>query len=344
VRSRGVSARRSTTGVTATDRRALRYAVAIALGGFLFGFDAAVISGVVGFVTPLFDLDDWTIGLVVGAPTLGVILAVAQQISGINSVYFYAPTIFEQSGVGTDAAFAQATYIGLTNVLFTILAMLTVDRFDRRPLLMFGLAGVVLSMSVAAWGFAQAKYELTDAAVATLDEHFDAAGLNVLTGIRFDSDVQFKRSVAGIVGEATLRAHESEIIRNAVHMNPRIVLAGLLGFVASFAFSLGPVYWVLFSEIFPNAIRGICMSVMGIINSGVSFGVQFLLPWELSNLGAATTFFLYGAAALLFLGLVARLLPETRGRSLEALEYELCGVPSAQASARSSTTLDVENR
>jgi MFS family permease len=210
--------------------------------------------------------------------------------------------------------------------------------------LIVGLTGVALSMAVAAYGFAQAKYELSHDAVAALGEQFDAAGLEALVGVEFDSDVDFKRGVAAIVGNSTLRANESEIIRNAVRMNPRIVLVGLLGFVASFAFSLGPVMWVLFSEIFPNAIRGICMSFMGVINSGVSFGVQILLPWELSNLGAATTFFLYGAAALACLVLVARLLPETRGLSLEALESELCGTPGDQAPARSSTTLDVENR
>ena len=108
-------------------------------------------------------------------------------------------------------------------------------------------------------------------------------------------------------------------------MNPTIVLVGILGFVASFAFSLGPVMWVLFSEIFPNAIRGICMSLMGVVNSGVSFGVQVIFPWELNNLGTAMTFFLYAAFAFVFLILVIWLVPETRGRTLEQLEVELAG-------------------
>jgi MFS family permease len=103
------------------------------------------------------------------------------------------------------------------------------------------------------------------------------------------------------------------------------VLIGILGFVASFAFSLGPVMWVLFSEIFPNSIRGVCMSVMGVINSGVSFGVQFIFPWELNHLGTAMTFLLYAIAATLCLTLVAWLLPETRNRTLEQLEVELTG-------------------
>ena len=89
--------------------------------------------------------------------------------------------------------------------------------------------------------------------------------------------------------------------------------------------------WVLFSEIFPNSIRGICMSVMGVINSSVSFGVQFIFPWQVSNLGASLTFFLYGLFAMFFLILIAWLLPETRGRTLEELEVELTGAEPANA-------------
>ncbi|MYJ95162.1 MAG: sugar porter family MFS transporter [Proteobacteria bacterium] len=514
----------------ATDRKALTYAAVIALGGFLFGFDAAVISGVVGFVTPEFGLDDWQIGLVVGAPTLaaifaalsvgpaadvlgrkkvmlalaflyalsatasafapdvatliaarligglafgslmlapiyiaelsparlrgrmvsvnqlnivigfsaayfanyfllqasqsgepwvqaigldryawrwmlgievlpavawlvsmvfvpesprwlmlrgrenrargilekitprnridaklseiaatvaeapdrlaarirrvfrpelrlilviGVVVGISQQISGINSVYFYAPTIFEQSGVGTNAAFAQATWIGIINVIFTVVAMLTIDRFGRRPLMILGLAGVAISMSISAYGFHQARYELPVEAAVELGDQLDLDELRQVAGVRFDNDLEFKGAVAAAIGETALTAHEAKLIGAAIQMNPRIVLVGILGFVASFAISLGPVMWVLFSEIFPNAIRGVCMSVMGVINSGVSFFVQFIFPWELSNLGTATTFLLYAIAAGIFLVLVAWLLPETRGRTLEELESEL---------------------
>lgn len=90
-----------------------------------------------------------------------------------------------------------------------------------------------------------------------------------------------------------MKANEAVIIQSAVRMNSTIVLVGILGFVASFAFSLGSVMWVLFSEIFPNRIRGVCMSVMGVVNSGVSWVVQFIFPWELSHLGNAGTFLAY---------------------------------------------------
>ena len=78
--------------------------------------------------------------------------------------------------------------------------------------------------------------------------------------------------------------------------------------------------WVLFSELFPNRLRGLAISFAGLINSGVSFGVQLLFPWELENLGNSLTFLIYGGFALVGLVLLMRILPETRGRSLEELE------------------------
>ena len=263
---------------------------------------------------------------------VGLIVGIAQQASGINSVYFYAPTIFEQSGVGTNAAFMQATYIGIINVVFTVIAILAIDRFGRKPLLILGLAGVVVSMSITAYGFHQASYRMPAEAAAAFAERLEAPALEQLADVSFDNDVEFKAAIAEIIGKSAMRAHASEFIQASIQMNPRLVLIGILGFVASFAMSLGPVMWVLFSEIFPNRIRGVAMSVMGVVNSGVSTGIQFIFPWELENLGTALTFLLYAAVAVVCLVLVARLLPETRGRTLEELELELT------ASARTSAS------
>ncbi|MCP4274536.1 MAG: sugar porter family MFS transporter, partial [Gammaproteobacteria bacterium] len=93
-----------------------------------------------------------------------------------------------------------------------------------------------------------------------------------------------------------------------------------LGFVASFAISLGPVMWVLFAEIFPNQLRGVAISFVGFVNGLVSFSVQLVFPLELNTLGAALTFFSYGLFALIGLVLVIWLFPETKGKSLEQLE------------------------
>jgi MFS family permease len=97
----------------------------------------------------------------------------------------------------------------------------------------------------------------------------------------------------------------------------------MLGFVASFAMSLGPVMWVLFSELFSNRLRGIAISFVGLINSAVSFAVQLIFPWQLQTLGNSSTFLIYAAFALVGLPLIVKLLPETKGKTLEALEAQL---------------------
>jgi SP family arabinose:H+ symporter-like MFS transporter len=196
---------------------------------------------------------------------IGVLVAILQQITGINSVFFYAPMIFEQSGIGTDASFLQAVLVGLVNLVFTVLAILFIDRLGRRPLLGAGLTGIAASMLLLSYGFGTAD------------------------------------------------------------MNPKLILVGILGFVASFAISLGPVMWVLFSELFPNRVRGLAISFVGLINSAVSFVVQLVFPWELQTLGNSATFLIYAAFAIVGLVLVMRLLPETKGKSLEELEAELVG-------------------
>ena len=253
---------------------------------------------------------------------LGLIVGIAQQASGINAVYFYAPTIFEQSGVGTDAAFAQAIWIGLINIVFTLAAMALMDRLGRKPLLMAGLCGVVVSMSISAYGFNQATYRLDPQAVAALSETIDGERLGRLAGVTFDSDVAFKSALRAEIGDGAFKAHEAAFLQAATRVDARLIMIGILGFVASFAFSLGPVMWVLLPEIFPNAVRAVAMAVVGFFNSLVSFGVQFLFPVGLTHIGSAGTFITYAGLSLIALVLVARLLPETKGRSLEQLEAE----------------------
>ncbi len=257
------------------------------------------------------------------ALTIGLIVGIAQQITGVNAIYFYAPVIFEQSGVGTDAAFVQAIWLGIINVVFTIVAMLLIDRVGRKPLLVVGLAGVFVSMSICAWGFHQASYELSPEDLAGIEQAVDTSQLSPMVGQIFEDDVSFKQALIGHLGAHDARANEGMLIKAAIQINPTLVLFGILGFVASFAISLGPVMWVLFSEIFPNRIRGIAISAVGVVNSAVSFLVQLVFPWELSNIGTVWTFLGYGIFALISLLLVLWLLPETRGKTLEELEVEL---------------------
>ena len=94
----------------------------------------------------------------------------------------------------------------------------------------------------------------------------------------------------------------------------------LLYSMTSFAVSIGPIMWVLFSELFPNRVRGIAISFVGLINSTVAFLVTFIFPWQLETIGNAGTFLIYGLFAVVGLVFVMRILPETKGRSLEELE------------------------
>lgn len=257
------------------------------------------------------------------ALVIGLLLAVAQQITGINVVFFYAPSIFEQSGIGTNAAFAQAVVVGIVNVIFTLLSMVLIDHMGRRPLLIIGLSGILFSMLLCSWSFYQAEYRLQPDAVAQLENQDIARQLQPIVGVDYEDDVAFKRALEATIGAEETRRLQSQLIQSAISINPTLVLIGILSFVASFAMSLGPVMWVMLPEIFPNQVRGVAMAVTGTVNSAVSFGVQFIFPWQLNNVGAASTFLGYALFALLFLVAAFWLVPETKGKTLEELEAEL---------------------
>ena len=251
---------------------------------------------------------------------IGLVIGIVQQITGINAVFFYAPMIFQQSGIGTDAAFSQAVLVGLINLVFTVIAIGLVDKLGRKPLLILGLTGITLSMLLLGGGFASARYELAAPSLEGLPAGVDSARLAPLVDRPFQDDVAFKRAVESALGSAAARQFEADLISRAIRVQPLLILGGILGFVASFAVSLGPVMWVLFSELFPNRVRGLAISCVGLVNSAVSFLVQLVFPWELANWGSASTFFIYAGFAAIGLFFVLALLPETKGRTLEELE------------------------
>jgi SP family arabinose:H+ symporter-like MFS transporter len=252
--------------------------------------------------------------------TVGIAIAVLQQITGINSVFFYAPIIFEQSGIGTDASFMQAVLVGLVNLVFTIAAILLIDRLGRRPLLVFGLTGIAACMLTLSYGFGSATYSLSAPAIDSLPTEIDPELIAPLAAVTYESDVAFRLAVSEAIGADVFRQFESQLVVAAIDVNSVLILLGILGFVASFAISLGPVMWVLFSELFPNRLRGLAISLAGLVNSAVSFTVQLVFPWELAHLGNSVTFLIYGVFAVLGLFFVVGMVPETKGRSLEEIE------------------------
>ena len=254
---------------------------------------------------------------------IGIVVAITQQITGINAVFFYAPMIFEQTGIGTDASFSQAILVGLTNLAFTVLAMWLIDRLGRKFLLVIGLSGIIIFMGLLSVGFGKATYNLDSEDVKVLKEQIDSPQWYKIQDINYNSDQSFKKAVSRNLGEEVLTKYQSDLITRAININPWLVLIGILGFVASFAISIGPVMWVLFSELFPNRVRAVAISFVGFINSGVSFLVQLVFPWELANFGNSVTFLIFcvfGAIGLIF---ILFTLPETKGKTLEELEVVL---------------------
>jgi MFS transporter, SP family, arabinose:H+ symporter len=254
---------------------------------------------------------------------VGLVVAITQQITGINSVFYYAPMIFAQTGIGTDASFSQAIMVGIVNLIFTIIAMLLIDKLGRKPLLVIGVSGVVISMFLLTYAFGAAKYTLTAENTKNLPVEIDCNKLAPLFDKVYESDVDFNKAIVSSLGADVVKKHNDVIINSAIEMNAVLVLIGILGFVASFAISLGPVMWVLLSELFPNHVRGLAISFVGFINSAVSFTVQLVFPWELVNLGNSTTFFIYGLFGLIGLTFIIFKLPETKGKTLEELEIQL---------------------
>ena len=259
---------------------------------------------------------------------IGVVIGILQQITGINAVFFYAPMIFEQTGIGTDASFANAIIIGLTNLVFTVVAIAFVDKLGRKPLLIVGLSGIIISMFILAGSFRAAEYSLDADSIAKLQQHEqfeEFSGILELEGSTFKNDVEFKSRIKEHIPPQVIKKYEGEILSAAIKINAWLVLIGIISFVASFAVSLGPVMWILFSELFPDRLRGLAISLVGVINSAISFLVQQLFPWELSSLGSAGTYLIYGIFAVAGLIFVILKLPETKGKSLEEIEAALVG-------------------
>ncbi len=199
---------------------------------------------------------------------IGVALAVFQQITGINTIIYYAPTLLSSAGLGNSAALLANVVNGAMNVLMTIVAIRLLDRSGRRPLLLGGTTGMVVGMLVVGLTFA--------------------------------------------IGGSQLHGGGAYI-----------AIAGLLIYTGSFAIGLGPVFWLLISEIYPVKIRGQAMSVATMANWGANFVVTVSFLTLLSAIGNAGTFFLFAALSVAALVYFQRQVPETKTRSLQDIERDL---------------------
>jgi SP family galactose:H+ symporter-like MFS transporter len=192
---------------------------------------------------------------------VGICLAVAQQVTGINAVIYYAPQIFQAAGFRSDqASLAATTGIGIINVLATFIAIWLVDRAGRKPLLIAGVVGMVATLSVL--GLA-------------LQAGAGSSGLAVITALC------------------------------------------LAIYIVCFAFSLGPIVWLMISEIYPLRNRAQAMAVSTASNWGANFLVSFSFPILADRLGSSTTFLIYAAFGVVTLAFILAKVPETKGKTLE---------------------------
>ncbi len=247
-------------------------------------------------------------------------IAFFQQITGINAVFYYAPTIFEQAGGSTDSSFLQAIVVGLTNLVFTLVAIWLIDRLGRKPLLLIGSSCMTIALLMAAFAFYNATYDFNEANLKNVGSAQIQNGLAELNGQSFDSQEALFNAVESKLDPDMFLDFKRNEITNFIQINATLVLVAILLYVAAFAISLGPVMWTLISEIFPTKIKGIAISVVGFFNSLVSFSVTQVFPWELSNLGPTMTFAIYAVLSFLAILFVYKFVIETKGKTLEEVE------------------------
>lgn len=196
---------------------------------------------------------------------IGLLLSAFQQFVGINVVLYYAPEIFKNMGSGTDTALLQTIIVGAINLTFTVVAILSVDKFGRKPLQIIGALGMAFFMFALGLAF-----------------FFQSLGLGALIF--------------------------------------------MLGYVACFAISWGPVVWVLLAEIFPNKIRGRAMALA----VAIQWIANYLVSWTFPIMNESTVlnnmfhngfaYFVYGVMGILAALFMWKFVPETKGKSLEEME------------------------
>jgi sugar porter (SP) family MFS transporter len=195
---------------------------------------------------------------------IGIALAALQQVTGINTVIYYAPTIFEFAGLGSAEAAIFATLgVGIVNVALTLVALWLIDRVGRRPLLLVGEAGMMVSLVVLGAGF---------------------------------------------------------LWHGAGGMTGWITAASLMAYVGFFAIGLGPVFWLLIAEIYPQEVRGLAMSVATLTNWAMNLIVALTFLTLVDAIGTSATFWTYAVLTAVALVFTWTLVPETKGHTLEEIE------------------------
>lgn len=198
---------------------------------------------------------------------IGATFSALQQFTGINAVLYYGADIFEKAlGIGKDQVLEQQVLLAFVNLIFTFIAMFTVDKLGRKPLIYAGSIGMILGFSLLSISLMQQSIGITS-------------------------------------------------------------LIGVLIFVGSFALSMGPVVWVVLSEMFPNRIRSVAMSVAVAVQWAANYVVSQYFPVVMESEVNNNSFWNGSLPYFLFIGFIFfiiyftyKFIPETKGESLENLE------------------------
>ncbi|WP_432798201.1 sugar porter family MFS transporter [Poriferisphaera sp. WC338] len=239
------------------------------------------------------------------ATVIGVLLMFIQQISGINTVIYYAPIIFQDAGFASDtAALVATTTVGVVNFMMTLVAVFLVDKWGRRPLLLLGVSLMALCLAVLGLAFylntAISQYDLTHS---------------------ISNSVTAGHTAVANAGEASdILKQQSQVLSMGASWLSYVTIACVLVFISSFAFSLGPICFVVVSEIFPSHVRskaiGLALAANWIGNIIVAQTFLVLIR----GLGEASTFWLYCVINIGAWVFILIFVPETKGQSLEAIE------------------------
>jgi SP family galactose:H+ symporter-like MFS transporter len=193
---------------------------------------------------------------------VGLAMAAIQQFGGINTIIYFAPTIIEQTGLSASNSIFYSVFIGVINLVMTIVSIAIVDRFGRRPLLIGSLLGMLVTVALLGFSF-------------------------------------------------------------IIQMNSALSLLFMVLYIACFAVGLGPVFWVMVGEVFPQRVRALGSSAATTVNWLSNFIVsQAFLP--LANaLGQGQTFLIFAAICLVGALFVSRFVPETKDRTYDEIDLSL---------------------
>lgn len=194
---------------------------------------------------------------------LAMLFAIFNQVSGINAIIYYAPRIFEMTGLGRNSSLLSTAGLGLMNFMFTLLAMGFIDRVGRRSLMMIGSAGLIVTLGLVSWSFYQQSFSVWSMPVF------------------------------------------------------------LFIYIAFFAFSQGAVIWVFISEIFPTQVRAKGQTLGSTTHWVMAAAIAFSFPYLSEKAGGGNTFLFFTIMMVLQMLFVWKLMPETKGKSLEQIEHSL---------------------